>query len=186
MATLKHPKAQFLGTILRLDPSTLEVTIHASGLRNVYGFDFDPTGRILAADNDGDTTVGWRPEIVLAISGGEDFGYPENSAAGVTGEGTAHIWQLTRSGSATIQWLDRGPWAPGLLVGGPNSLTYTRMGTSGDYVFVANKDAEVDVLDVTGYVTVLEQMESGRLLVGVTGIYGGTPNQLHVIEPLGQ
>ena len=185
VATLNHPKVQFLGTILRLDPSTLEVTIHASGLRNVYGFDFDPTGRILAADNDGWTTLGWRPEMIVAIRGGEDFGYPGNSGAGVTGQGTPHVWQLTRTGSTAVQWLDRGPWSPGLLVGGHDSLTYTAMGTSGDYVFVTSRqDAEVDVLDVTGFVTVVEQMESGRLVVGVTGIYGGTPNQLLVIDPL--
>ncbi|MFZ0014104.1 MAG: hypothetical protein WAL25_08310 [Acidimicrobiia bacterium] len=180
---LQHPKADLLGTIVRYDPDSGDHTIHASGLRNVYGFDFDGTGQIIAVDNDGWTHLGRYPEGVLSIRGGDYFGFPWGPPA-VTREGVAPIWQLRRPGTSGVEWLDHGPWAPGFLVGRLDNLSYLEMGQSEDSVFVVAADpAAVPVLELDGYVTFVEQFENGRLAVGASGIYGGGPSRLLIVEP---
>jgi hypothetical protein len=180
---LQHPNAAYLGTILRVDTATGEVSIFASGMRNVCGFDFDAKGRIFAADNDGLTTRGVYPEVILMISGGEDFGYPWSGGAGVTRDNTPFLWQLTPTGGpAAVEWLDEGPWGPGLLVGARDHLIHVVMGVDGDQVFVNDEDPQRDVLDLLGYFTVVEQLRPDRLLVATTGIYGGTENRLLILD----
>lgn len=182
VSELNHSNIDLLGTIIRVDPDSGVVSIYASGMRNVYGFDFDDAGRILAADNDGWTTMGWYPEGVLVINGGEYFGYPWGGGPGVVDGATPPLWQLARPGSSAAEWVGEGPWSPGLLVGGWGGVSHVALGSNEDRVFVRSGLPESEVLTVTGYVTAIEQLGANRLLVAVSGVYGSSPSSLRIIE----
>lgn len=181
IATIDHPNIDYLGTILRIDLSTGETSVHASGLRNVYGFDFDEDGRIYAADNDGPTLRGVYAEKVVAIVGGEYFGYPEGGA-GASIDASPAMWQLGLKGSTDVEWIGSGTGSPGLLMGGPDRLTYMSLGREGNMVFVPSLNPMTDVMSPAGYVTVIERLDDGRFVAGVSGIYGGADDRLILFD----
>jgi hypothetical protein len=182
--SLTHVNRDLMGTILQIDPDTGERSIYASGTRNVYGFDFAPNGEILAVDNDGPTLRGAYPESILAVFGGEDFGYPWGGA-GVDRTKTAPLWTLDVHGTSAVEFLDEGPGSPGLLLGGPDRLTYVPLVTDGEQYFLSFVEPVVDVLDISGYVTAIELTPDGEIVIGISSIYGGAGNRLMVLSASG-
>jgi hypothetical protein len=183
---IDHPNLEVLGTILRVDPATGEYTIFASGLRNAYSIDITSTGRLFAAENDGWTKLGWYPEAVLTMTGGEDFGYPRGGGARALRDATPPLKELTLPGSSSIEWLEEGPWSPGLLIGGADHLTYLIMGESGDYVYPTVPKPEVPVRDIQGYVTAIQQLAPDRVLIAVSGIYGAARSVIQILHTTGE
>ena len=47
------PETELLGSVLRIDPTSGEIEVFATGLRNVYGLSFDEDGQLWGVDNDG-------------------------------------------------------------------------------------------------------------------------------------
>jgi hypothetical protein len=186
VAEIDHPNLDTLGTILRVDPESGEYTIHASGMRNVFSIDVTSTGRIFGAENDGWTKLGWYPEAILMVTGGEDFGYPRGGGARALRDATPPLKELTLPGSSAIAWLEEGPWSGGLLIGGRDNLTYVIMGESGEYVFPAVAEAEIPVREIQGYITAIEPMGPDRVLIAVSGIYGAAESVIQILSMEGE
>jgi hypothetical protein len=183
--SLTHPNRDLLGTILRVNPETGERSVYANGLRNVFGLAFGPNGIIFAVDNDGPTIRGAYPESLLAIKGGEDFGYPFGGAW-VDQTKTAPLSQLNVHGTSAVHFIESGPGSPGLLLGGPDRLTYVPFDTDGTDFFVPFVEPVVDVLNVSGYVTSIDGLPDGRIVITVSSIYGGSGNRLMVLSTVGE
>jgi hypothetical protein len=184
LADIEQPNLGYLGTIIRVDPATREVVIHASGLRNVFGFDFDDNGRIFATDNDGPTTRGFYREAVLFIDEGDYFGYPEGGGSPAVPGAKAGLWYPDLRGTADTEWIDGTDTSHALLIGGLERLSYFALGEQDGVPFVPSGQPLVDLLTPAGYVSVVEELPDERILVATTGIYGGTDNRLLVLSPI--
>jgi len=66
------------GTILRFDPKTWQHTVHASGIRNSVGFDWNADGIMFFTDNGGDNLGDNIPpdELNMLTKPGLHYGYP--------------------------------------------------------------------------------------------------------------
>ncbi|HEV2970318.1 MAG TPA: PQQ-dependent sugar dehydrogenase [Pirellulales bacterium] len=71
----KGGEHELTACIWRLDPNAAEpkIEIYARGLRNPYGFCWDPSGRMLATDNGPDADP---PEELNVIERGKHYGFP--------------------------------------------------------------------------------------------------------------
>ena len=67
----------------RLDPrqENPEITVHARGLRNTYGFCWDDQGRMLGVENGPDAHA---PEELNVLKAGHHYGFPHEFALGMT------------------------------------------------------------------------------------------------------
>ena len=156
------PETELLGTVLRIDPATGEHEAFASGLRNVYGIDFDEDGVLWGVDNDGrGRGDSWRFEELERFDEGLDFGFPDDGTVGP---------YTRRTGFAT--WiLPSGAGSSGILVsegtvisGGCGSITRVRLEPDGG-------DADLRTVEHRGCVTAIEPLPDGRLLLGT--VLGG-------------
>lgn len=160
------PVIERIGTVLRIDPDTGAVETYATGLRNVFGLDFDEDGQLWGVDNDGPGRGPWRFEELLHISEGLDYGFPD--------DGTVGPYQR-RTGFA--EWImPVGAGSSGLLVqddivisGGCGRVTYVDLGSD-------SGDAVVRERPHVGCLTAIEPMPDGRLLLGT--VLGADPFQV--------
>jgi len=105
LQTLSHPHLDWLGSVLRIDPTSGATEVWATGFRNVYGLAFSPEGRLFGVDNDGPTVRGWRQEELDEITQGANFGYPWEGSFGPFEVRTAFpIYALEPGGHAGIAW----------------------------------------------------------------------------------
>jgi len=80
---------RYNASILQVDPTTGDVLVFATGLRNAYGLAFDPRGNLWATDN------GWDPpedveapdELNLIVAGA-DYGFPRVAGRPPPGDGS--------------------------------------------------------------------------------------------------
>jgi hypothetical protein len=101
--------ADWLGTILRIDPESGATNIWASGFRNLYGLTFNDEGRLFAVDNDGPTVAGYRHEELLEIHEGRAYGYPfEGTFGPYTDRDDFPIYALAGVGHGGIAWSGDG------------------------------------------------------------------------------
>jgi len=104
-----HPHLDWLGSVLRIDPTSGEATVWATGFRNVYGLAFSPEGRLFGVDNDGPTLRGWRQEELDELTQGANYGYPAESSFGPFQIRTGFpIYALAPGGHAGIAWVGDG------------------------------------------------------------------------------
>jgi hypothetical protein len=107
------PHADWLGTILRIDPVTGGTTVWARGFRNVFGLAFNDLGDLFAVDNDGPTVAGYRHEELLQVHEGRNHGYPfEGTFGPYTIRDDFPIYALAGVGHGGITW-----WDDGVVVG---------------------------------------------------------------------
>ena len=157
------PETELLGSILRIDPTSGEIEVFATGLRNVYGLSFDETGRLWGVDNDGRSRGVWRSEELLELEDGLDYGFPDDGTVGPYSR---------RTGFAT--WImPTGAGSSGLLV--QDGVVYsgacgrvTRVRLAGDGGDAAERQATRP-----GCVTAIERLPDGRFLLGT--VFGDEP-----------
>jgi len=102
IAGLQHPRAELVGTVLRIDPLSGKIEIYAQGLRNVYGLAFDGDD-LYGVDNDGPTRGSRRYEELLHIEGGRNYGHPDEGTLGPHSVRDGHpIGIVSGTGSAGI------------------------------------------------------------------------------------
>lgn len=94
------PHPEWMGTILRVDPDSGDVQVHARGFRNVYGIAFDDRGGLWGVDNDGPARNGWRSEELLHIRPDTHYGFPN--------DGTYRPWSVREDGPARRRRLRHG------------------------------------------------------------------------------
>jgi hypothetical protein len=167
--------AEWLGTILRIDPTSLEVRVHARGLRNVYELAFDAGGGLWGVDNDGSTQTGWRAEEVLRIREGQHYGFPfEGTFGPYTVRTEGPVWLVDAVGSGGLAWAGGTPLGPGLLSGSCSKVLFVPLVRQGAVWVLATNDsvAVSPVLETSDCVSTLEPLEDGTVLVGLFS-YGG-------------
>ena len=148
------PETELIGSILRIDPSSGAVEPFATGIRNVFGLDFDD-GSLWGVDNDGPGRGPWRFEELLRFQAGLDYGYPEDGTVGPYTRRTGFAEWLMPTGAGSSGLLVRGDV---VLSGGCG--TVTRVNLVSD-----TGDAVVRSRDYAGCLTAIEPMPDGRLLL---------------------
>jgi Glucose / Sorbosone dehydrogenase len=152
-----------LGVVLRIDPDSGEQEIVASGLRNVYGLDFDEDGAFWGVDNDGRGRGVWRFEELLRIEEGVDYGFPDDGTVGpyTRRDGFATWIMPTGAGSAGLLVADGT-----VISGGCGGLTVLQLDEQ-------QGDASDRRASRSGCLTAIDQLPDGRLIVGT--VLGGEP-----------
>lgn len=157
---------EMLGTILRIDPSTGEAEVFASGLRNVFGLVFDEAGELWGVDNDGPGRGPWRFEELLHIEEGLDYGFPDDGSVGPYQRRTGYAAWIMPVGAGS----------GGIVVDGTTILSGgCGMVTEVDLVSDTG-DAVVRQADYPGCLTTIEPIPDGRLLIGT--VFGDDPFRL--------
>ena len=159
------PETEWLGSVLRIDPESGEVTQFASGLRNVFGLDFDG-GRLWGVDNDGPGRGPWRFEELLTLSEGLDYGFPMDGTVGPYERRTGFATWIMPVGAGSGGLLVRGDI---VLSGGCGRITWVDLTSE-------TGDALVREVPWSGCATTIEPMPDGRLLIGT--VYGEAPFQV--------
>ena len=157
-------ETELIGAILRIDPATGEVEQYATGLRNVYGLDFDQDGRLWGVDNDGRGRDGvWLFEELLEIQEGLDYGFPDDGTVGPYTRRTGFATWIMPTGAGSS-----GIWVHDDMVisGACGRLTRVVLSDEGG-------DAQEKQVQRSGCVTAIEPMPDGRLLLGT--VLGGDP-----------
>jgi glucose/arabinose dehydrogenase len=167
-----HPNADWVGTVLRIDPTSGEADVYARGLRNVYGLTFEPGGELLGVDNDGPALRGWRDEELVEIREGADHGYPSDPSIGPGSVRTGWpIMLLQSTASAGIAWDEDG-----VLIGNCGTIQRIPL-TKRDGAFQLNGqrfDVETILGDVSGCVTSIARLDDGWL----AGVFAGTGGEV--------
>jgi sugar lactone lactonase YvrE len=152
---------ELLGSILRIDPASGEVSVVATGLRNVFGLDFDETGALWGVDNDGRGHGIWRFEELIRLEEGLDYGFPDDGTVGPYERRTGFAtWIMpTGAGSSGILVAD------GVVISGAcGRITRVDLETDGG-------DAAERTVSHRGCTTAIELLPDGRLLLGT--VLGG-------------
>ena len=166
---LSHPRLELVGTVLAITPATGEFEVFARGLRNLYDLAWDPAGRLFTSDNDGISQAGWRAEEVLVIERGANYGFPLAGTFDWGPERTGFpIWVHDGVGSSGIAWAGDVGLGDGLLIGSTAALTLLELEVpqDGSRPSVRTK-LERRLLEFGGWPTVVEPLDSNRLLVAV-------------------
>lgn len=160
-AAIEHPHIDWLGTILRIDPTTGAVSIHARGLRNVYGLAFAPGGRLFAADNDGPAQSDWRSEELLEIVLGGNFGFPEDGTFGPFSVRTARpIGIIHGVAAAGILWMEGA-----VIIGLQEGIERYDLIEAPDGRYSISRPVVVDTPECL-YATSIERIADDSVLVG--------------------
>jgi hypothetical protein len=162
VATPTGPETRLMGSILRIDPDTGEVTQFASGLRNVFGLDFDESGQLWGVDNDGPGRGPWRFEELLHLEEGLDYGFPTDGTVGPYTRRTGFATWIMPVGAGSSGLLVRGDI---VLSGGCGRITWVDLTTT-------TGDALVREISNPGCVTAIEPMPDARLILGT--VFGDT------------
>ncbi|MEO6578315.1 MAG: PQQ-dependent sugar dehydrogenase [Candidatus Limnocylindria bacterium] len=157
------PETRLLGSILRIDPASGEVSQFASGLRNVFGIDFDQAGLLWGVDNDGPGRGPWRFEELLMLEDGMDYGFPTDGTVGPYERRTGFATWIMPVGAGSSGLLVRDDV---ILSGGCGRVTWVDLKTT-------SGDALVREIPNPGCVTAIERMPDGRLVLGT--VFAGTP-----------
>jgi hypothetical protein len=174
-----HPRAELLGTLVRLRPGDTDIETVANGLRNVYAVTFDPSGRILGVDNDGPTVRGWHHEQLVEIVDGADYGYPE--VGSFDPDVPPPLWIVGATASAGITWFESAE-RPGILTGSSGKVLYIPVVSDADGLYVPNRQQVREVVTgLGGFATAIAPMGSDLYAVTVFDP-SGTRNALLVIE----
>jgi hypothetical protein len=173
VAALDHPHVDWLGTVLRIDPSSGEVIIFASGLRNVYGLGWSPSGTIIGVDNDGLVLNGWRGEELTLIEESGDHGFPVDRSVGPYERRTAFpLYLLDGAGYAGIAWS-----GDGVLIGYCGGVEHVALTND---LTVADRFAIDRINQVNGCVSSIALSEHGALI----GIWNEPDGGRIVILPM--
>jgi hypothetical protein len=169
LQTIDHPHLDWLGSVLRIDPSSGETEVWATGLRNVYGLAFSPDGRLFGVDNDGPTLRGWRQEELIELTRGANYGYPFEGSFGPFNVRTGFpIYALEPGGHAGIAWV-----ADGVVSGSCGRLDRIPfIDRSGEYE-VGSRVLLKLIGTLGGCATSVVPTEGGLLVAayGVSGVY---------------
>lgn len=157
------PATELLGSVLRIDPATGAFDVFATGLRNVYGLDFDEGGRLWGVDNDGRGRGIWRFEELTRIEEGLDYGFPEDGTVGPYERRTGFATWIMSSGAGSSGILVHEET---IISGACGSVTRLSLASE-------SGDADLDEVDNRGCVTAIERLPDGRLLLGT--VLGGQP-----------
>jgi len=149
------PATDLLGSVIRIDPDTGDFEVFATGLRNVYGLDFDEDGTLWGVDNDGRGRGVWRFEELMRIEQGLDYGFPDDGTVGPYERRTGFATWVMPSGAGSSGLLVRDGT---IISGGCGMITRLRLTADGG-------DADLDQVDHRGCVTAIEPMPDGRLLL---------------------
>jgi sugar lactone lactonase YvrE len=151
------PETELIGSILRIDPATGAVEQYASGLRNVYGLDFDQDGRLWGVNNDGRGRDGvWLFEELLEIQDGLDYGFPDDGTVGPYSRRTGFAKWIMPTGAGSS-----GIWVHDDVVVSGACGRVTRVVLSDE-----GGDAQEKQISHAGCVTAVEPMTGGRLILG--------------------
>jgi Glucose / Sorbosone dehydrogenase len=150
------PETELLGSVLRIDPTSGDIEVFATGLRNVYGLSFDESGRLWGVDNDGRGRGVWRAEELLEIQDGLDYGFPDDGTVGPYTRRTGYArWIMpTGAGSGGILVSDD------VVISGACGRI-TRVALAGE-----GGDADERQVARPGCVTAIERLPDGRLILG--------------------
>jgi hypothetical protein len=149
------PETELIGSILRIDPASGAIEPYATGIRNVFGLDFD--GDVLwGVDNDGPGQGPWRFEELLRLEEGLDYGFPADGTVGPYQRRTGFAEWIMPTGAGSSGLLVRGDV---VISGGCG--TVTRVNLVSD-----TGDAVVRSRDHAGCLTAIEPIPNGRLLLG--------------------
>jgi Glucose / Sorbosone dehydrogenase len=145
-----------IGSVLRIDPATGAVEVFATGVRNVYGLDFDASGTLWGVDNDGRGHDIWRFEELLRIGQGLDYGFPDDGTVGPYQRRTGFAsWIMpTGAGSGGIHVEEDV-----VISGACGRITRVNLADGGG-------DAAEQQVQRSGCVTAIERLPDGRLILG--------------------
>jgi hypothetical protein len=180
-----HARSDMLGTVVRFDPDGRDVSVFARGIRNIYELESDPGGRLYGVDNDGPALRGWRPEQLVELREGVDWGFPADGSPPSDGtRDTIPIWNLHISGSAGLAWADNVGGRSGLLIGGLTNIVFVGISGDDEGAFVEDETAvAVAIEGLQGFVPTIEPIGDGRLVAGVFAPFAGYRNALLVLSP---
>lgn len=150
-----------IGSVLRIDAETGDVTRFASGLRNVFGLDFDANGALWGVDNDGQGRGPWRFEELLQIRDGLDYGFPDDGTVGPYSRRTGFASWIMPVGAGSSGLLVEGDT---VISGGCGRITRVTLTTP-------DGDAIVQEANHPGCVTAIDRLPDGRLLLAT--VLGG-------------
>jgi hypothetical protein len=159
LAAIDHEHLEWLGTVLRIDPEQGSVTIHARGLRNVYGLTFSPDGRLFGVDNDGHTLGTWRHEELLELRKDADYGYPGAGTFDVTRR-TLPLGIVSGVGAGGILWRDGD-----VIVGTESGIERHELRRSEDGRYSSRRPTLIDIPSCL-YVAAIAQVDQSRLVIG--------------------
>jgi hypothetical protein len=180
-----HPRSDNLGTVIRMNPDGSDASVFVRGIRNVYELESDPDGHLYGVDNDGPALRGWRPEQLMELTEGANWGFPADGAP-PPAEGAAPppIWNLQVSGSAGLAWADDVGGRSGLLIGGLTNIVFVGIRRDSAGAFVDDETAVSTAIDgLQGFVPTIEPLGDGRVLAGVFAPFAGYQNALLVLSP---
>jgi hypothetical protein len=183
-ARIDHPRADWLGTVLRFSPDGGEPSTYVTGIRNIYQLAPGPDGTWFGTDNGGLAVRGYRAEEILALREGLDYGFPELGTFDPERDReTTPVTVLTAGGSAGLAWAPDVGLEDGLLIGTVGSILFVPLESDdrGPYV-VLEHAARTELEGLTGFVSALEPLPDGRMLVAVFGGYAGLRNQLLLVS----
>jgi hypothetical protein len=152
------PHPEYMGTVLRVDPTSGAAEVFARGLRNVFGLTFGDGGLLWGVDNSGRAHNDRRAEEVLQIKQGKNYGYPLDGTFGPWSQRDDHpVWTIDDVGSAGIRWAGDAGMRPGLFLGSCGHLRYLRLTNNAGRWSVQNPGVDgvqgADLVAVTGCVT---------------------------------
>lgn len=173
------PHPEWMGTILRVDPDSGDVRVHARGFRNIYGIAFDDRGGLWGVDNDGPARNGWRSEELLHIRPDTHYGFPDDGTYGpwsVRQDGP--VWTLSVVGSAGFAWADEAALGPGVFTGSCGRLDYLALVDADGRYGVINQEGPKphveEVVAADGCVTDIVGVAPRTLVASVFGFERGT------------
>lgn len=166
------PVTDLIGSILRIDPATGEVTQWAKGIRNIFALDRDEEGELWGVDNDGPGRGPWRFEELLHLQEGLDYGFPDDGTVGPYTRRTGFATWIMPVGAGSSGLLVRDGY---VISGGCGSVTRVKLTTD-------TGDAIVREAKYSGCLTTIEPMPDGRLLLGT--VVGPIPFQVMTEDDL--
>lgn len=181
------PHPEWMGSILRVDPASGAVEVHARGLRNVYGLAFDDRGGLWGVDNDGPARNGWRTEELVRLDAGTDQGFPDDGTFGPWSRRTSGpLWTLDAIGSAGLAWAGDAAMPPGIFTGSCGRLDYLALPDHAGRYGVVNEEGQKPVVEevatADGCITGIAAVVPKTLIVSVFGYERGSLLRIRLAE----
>lgn len=181
------PHPEWMGTVLRVDPMSGAVDVHARGLRNVYGLAFDDRGDLWGVDNDGPARSGWRTEELVRLDAGADLGFPDDGTFGPWSRRTSGPqWTIDAVGSAGLAWAGDAAMPPGIFTGSCGRIDHLALPDhAGRYGVIDEEGQKPEVQEVAavdGCVTGIAGVVPRTLIVSVFGYERGSLLRIRLAE----
>jgi len=173
-----------LGTLIRFRPDGTELSVVATGLRNIYELTQDPDGHLFGVNNGGITAREALGEEVLWLQEGLDYGFPENGTfSGGRDPESRPLALLPEGGSGGLLWMDDLGGDQGLLIGTSHQIEFIPITTDDAGPFVHLEHPLRTTVDgVEGFVTSFERLSDGRILATVFGALSGLRSELLLFD----